>query len=1127
MISLKLSLKKLISFTLFVLFIVGIGWGGWSLAQKLLSNASKVRVTNISGRSATVSWVTDRPDSGVVYVKENNNISMFGFGTLKGYDDRDYAKAQLNQYEKAILKGDDEGGVESVSGEDIVNVKVRRLGQYYVHHATVLNLQPNTQYFFRISNGIKVWNANSVGSATNEFDLPVTETFSFKTFDDPVNLQSPDPAYGKVYTLDKDEDGALINNPGTDAVVFVKSIKESSKAESLILSSVTNTDGGWVVDKSNLRNQSGEIESSLEEGVDKLEVATQFENLESKVKLSVYVGIEDSPTEDIVGYGDENIKVSWIKSNIQLVKEKVGEIISNNFGWVVKETSAASCLDNCKQIPVGPARDACEKSCPATPTPTPAPTPTPSPIPTTKAKCGDGKCETGETATCPRDCRSTPPAVEPKPSNTQPEEKCEGYYSTGCERPPKDYCFQKCTRPNGYTYNKKVEGMDCRPASCANVARGEAVCDGGVCTVRSKTGTNNCIGQECLCDSEDYTTPGCAGSNEKVGKKVCERLTDDAGKTIYVYNPKTKSCDSKARVGEGTLSEPTAVPAPSSIGIVCAVNALQNAGKSVEKTSECCEKGYKCGRTGVWVKKSCADGYFYSPDDNKCIKPKPRATNVDLMCPEKLPVKIISADGSSFECTTEKQLDNWGEGNQIICCLDVKGSGTYPNKLKQCELKKDKVVEPYYCSMGANVCCKNTNTGKYVWHNVMDRCTYPTEEFVSYDKNDCKGSDSPVASEEKACYRYTSIYGGHSVYTRAWITPSEVQASDLTIQEGLTQANCGYCCQSATADGKSQLQKYECKTYNQTSLDPSMCLGVQGAVDVNTASVLAETTQDGSSYVNYFVEPGVYSLTKDDKKYVYSLNSKDPTVLYLERNGVKGYQSPNDPNNVKKNEDLLVDMKSANIKLSKVSSGYDLSLKEGYNIVSFNAFLSNDTKKALMASDLLKIANVGQPQVLYVSYFEGGKWASGLRVNPITGEILGTDFPLVFGRGYVIKASLDTKFNVPSVSIKESIPVAFSAGWNLIGVNGYTKSFTAVSLIDSVNELPQLTADNVTWWPTSKGRYETFQKSQGVEYGFDFPIAKDLGYFVRISNFDPDDTSHKSVIWNPAGQLHGQPGSGK
>jgi hypothetical protein len=48
-----------------------------------------------------------------------------------------------------------------------------------------------------------------------------------------------------------------------------------------------------------------------------------------------------------------------------------------------------------------------------------------------------------------------------------------------------------------------------------------------------------------------------------------------------------------------------------------------------------------------------------------------------------------------------------------------------------------------------------------------------------------------------------------------------------------------------------------------------------------------------------------------------------------------------------------------------------------------------------------------------------------------------------------------------------------------------------------------------------------------VEYGFDFPLLKDVGYFVRVSEFTPEETTTKSIIWNPGGALHGEVGSGK
>ena len=188
-------------------------------------------------------------------------------------------------------------------------------------------------------------------------------------------------------------------------------------------------------------------------------------------------------------------------------------------------------------------------------------------------------------------------------------------------------------------------------------------------------------------------------------------------------------------------------------------------------------------------------------------------------------------------------------------------------------------------------------------------------------------------------------------------------------------------------------------------------------------------------------------------------------------------------------------------------------------IVSING---NDI---ISASQLIKLLNFNGQVVNKIAYYEGGRWISGVGNNKSENVYVGNDFSLVPGRGYLLEASLDSQTSLPILSFKTSIPIALSSGWNLVGVNGYKTSYTAKSFIDSINSVEGLTADNVTWWPTSKGRYEGLQVSEGTTYGFDFPIAKDLGYFVRVVKFDGPTINTKSIIWNPGGELHGKPGS--
>ncbi|MCB9789437.1 hypothetical protein H6763_02925 [Candidatus Nomurabacteria bacterium] len=42
------------------------------------------------------------------------------------------------------------------------------------------------------------------------------------------------------------------------------------------------------------------------------------------------------------------------------------------------------------------------------------------------------------------------------------------------------------------------------------------------------------------------------------------------------------------------------------------------------------------------------------------------------------------------------------------------------------------------------------------------------------------------------------------------------------------------------------------------------------------------------------------------------------------------------------------------------------------------------------------------------------------------------------------------------------------------------------------------TADNVTRWPTEKGRYEGFQKTGSETYGSDFPLDQQTEYSVKV-----------------------------
>ncbi len=271
----------------------------------------------------------------------------------------------------------------------------------------------------------------------------------------------------------------------------------------------------------------------------------------------------------------------------------------------------------------------------------------------------------------------------------------------------------------------------------------------------------------------------------------------------------------------------------------------------------------------------------------------------------------------------------------------------------------------------------------------------------------------------------------------------------------------------------------------------------------------------------YLPEYGIYSFELDGTTLMKkSTGGADATLLYINMDGVSGYQPPKDVNDPQKGEDVIISSELFNITASQKTTSQKYTLKSGINIVSFGFIPVTLDDSVFMAKDLINLALKGGIRVEYITYFDSGRWLEGLKC--VDGVCIGSDFAIAPGKGYLIKLSKGGEISIPAYTITSTIPVILSSGWNLVGIHGYPQTYTAKSLIDSVNTLDGLTADNVSWYPTSKGRYEGLQVSSGIEYGFDFPISPLSGYFIRITNFNPNQESCNAVIWHAGSQLHGQ-----
>jgi len=320
--------------------------------------------------------------------------------------------------------------------------------------------------------------------------------------------------------------------------------------------------------------------------------------------------------------------------------------------------------------------------------------------------------------------------------------------------------------------------------------------------------------------------------------------------------------------------------------------------------------------------------------------------------------------------------------------------------------------------------------------------------------------------------------------------------------------------------GKSQL------------LDIKECTGLPTSMNdsnfFDKLSFSSEAKEENSDVILYLPESGIYSVKISKSEIPLSLpGGEDKKYLFFEsRNGVDGYQAPIDPNNPKDNEDIIISQAAVVISTSQETTAKEMALKKGINIISFNFLPSaaNEEKK-MNSSEFLKLVNESDFNISSISYFSAGQWNGGISYDFEKETTKGVPFDLVFGKGYVVVAEQDCTISIPAYDIKDSVPIAFSSGWNLIGVHGHDTQYTANSFINSINSIEGLKSNNVTYWPTSKGMYQGYQLSEGQSYGQDFSISPNLGYFVRINEFTPKTDSCKSLIWNPGGSLNGECGT--
>ncbi|HNZ70849.1 MAG TPA: fibronectin type III domain-containing protein, partial [Candidatus Dojkabacteria bacterium] len=1043
-------------------------------------------------------------------------------------------------------------------------IKVTQLGAYYVHHVQLKNLNPQTEYFFRVGNGLWSWDFNPSRQESLDEGFPTAGLFTFTTNNVLDEIPSPDPAYGRIYSMYRNDSGFLQENDSTDTIVYTKLVKGDGSNSSAILSSVTNDMGGWTVDKSNFRDVQGDLVKGYEKGVDKFVVFAQYENYD-KVNINEFVlGVGDAPTdhilgntwEDIEGEGDFKVKSSVVESRSWFDNLFTGEVSAIGVSEDNPEIDGGLYYRDNIQPPQNNTCNvfAINESC-------------------TYGFKLEGLC-------CVPDpnikATQTLAGGEIKEYKIDKEGDCARTGAIGCAQPN---CYCQVVSPEGVEVDWVPLDEDCRPASCANDREGEYISNGNIVYCPEGDGWEY-NAQSGVCTKVEERV---AGAGEEPDLPITE-VTQVAviGEKCDCEGTYETNYSGDLICTDQTSYFPVAGPifseaGPLLDGVQC---TWQTTSTSVVNTAT------------TNPETDCADGWKECIMKNKtiCI-PKEGISNIIFNNSAKCDTGLFfiksdweNCEGNNYVLKSDGGCENYNYAKELkepICCADSSFSGVaygyyLSTKERGCHGRND---APFY-GYGDNNICKLSSFDIAV---DIDNLT-TSESICCYNKNtntysilkgkDCNDGETHL-SRFKTC---TEVFDLEQVYALnaegklfkiIKYIESEIPNDYVEIQENTDEikiSDLEYICATRSDTSKQEFilkddinqknNNNEYIYYSQTSfkyciqdttptviqLDRNGDIILNSSMQIPNNNLLInkikaqtnenETTTEEYQAALYLPESGIYTLDLGEKQLDLFLRSDANYYFYEEVNGIDGFQIPTDPYNPKEGEDRIYNLAQSEVKLEKKSSIYEIKLTRGINIISFPFMPTKDGTNAMKASEFLEYINNQAVLDGYergastITYFDGGKWDGGYKIGSTDNRTnSGLDFDLLFGRGYLVVADRDMAVEIPGFEVKSEVPIAFGPGWNLVGVHGYTQAYTASSFIDSVSDIDGLTADNVTYWPTDKGAYQGLQKSGDAEYGFDFQIFNNVGYFVRISEYAPENKNSRTLIWNPGTDLHGKPGS--
>lgn len=1064
---------------------------------------TNVTFSDITSTSVTVSWVTQRKSDGLAMVTGSNFIlpvSLRGMGQNISYDSRDVKFAELEATEKTRENLSENANWTIKVKDFVTDLGFIKSNKYYVHHVTLTDLEPDSEYKVMIGDGLVFVNARYSDDSN-----------TLKTLSVPDEIVAPIPAYGTIKNADNKDVPVEELQAVADGVVYFNYIDEATGERSNIFSSALNEEGNWYVDLSSAVNKEGEsfLDKYVSTPTNILgELTVEAGPLGTWKKV---VNIQESAPVQMIVLNTPN-SIEDPASTESLIK------LNSMSSGIVKGVSAADYgvfAGFC-----GP----CGKM--------------------VDGKWVDAECNPATLAA--RDCSSEGSKVsfqEQINKNAQSNSGCAGRGGLG------DYTLFgndcKVCSNEGKTYARWVGGQDmkhCKGATDGTVfkdkeveaAKRECIAKGWTwngtsCVNPKETWQDLCTrtgglptSATCKCNIDEPSKrwdriKGCYDPTSDSAKNKGSSCSLSTGK-VGVYNESKVCVEIGAKcypvgggVGEYNSSGNCILAAAEvckskAVGSDCSLNTVAGTCKKLSSSGT-----LVCIALGVGV--GCEKGETYSSEVKKCVKIGAQCSNngrydefgnctrtysLDV-CQGKsdgascqidskpgkckpaisqtIPISIPSATSQLLYCDTGDSGQDCGANkvlNQFNLCVEIGsscGDGKKYNANGQC---KDTVLDKscwekmifgslyYQDKYGDTYICEGNTfkrTSKNLTCEVGGKCNNLFSLCVNSSGQtlNCiyKEPDYRWSVEEKYASSmaigvtliepgdYCNPQDGSNCFCMKSIENRFVESGNWCPETRLCTRTVGYGVPSNVAN------ETVCDTNGNVCQDgacvPSEAeqskLPDKGNIVNNlTGEVLAADTVSESKYI---IDPSTGMVAGlVEGSYVFQHNNQT-YVFSVSKEDLKNskgkilvYIDTNTNGKYDEGTDTKISDLASEINIVSLQQKYDYSLKQGFNFVSFPFLISNSESRT--AASLLKTLNEVYGDALYsISKFNGNWKVVGQ--NAVLYD--NNDFQLLPGQGYVIKASRNVDISIVGQPVQlesdtDNAPILFNAGWNLVGLYG-------------------------------------------------------------------------------------------